>query len=59
MRQFSLNQKSLIADINFSQSSFEVKETNQYYEGLPASVNFLRLQNNSLQKVITIVKTSQ
>lgn len=30
-----------------------------YDDGLPASVYFLRLQNNSLQKVITIVKASQ
>lgn len=30
-----------------------------YDDGLPASVYFLRLQNNSLQKVITIVKSSQ
>jgi len=30
-----------------------------YNDGLPASVYFLRLQNNSLQKVITIVKVSQ
>ncbi|HEY2720082.1 MAG TPA: DUF1501 domain-containing protein, partial [Chitinophagaceae bacterium] len=30
-----------------------------YDDGLPASVYFLRLQNNSLQKVITIVKVAQ
>jgi len=30
-----------------------------YDDGLPASVYFLRLQNNSLQKVITILKVSQ
>jgi hypothetical protein len=30
-----------------------------YNDGLPASVYFLRLQNNSLQKVITVVKVSQ
>ena len=59
MSQSSFNQKSLIAEINFSQYSFEVKETNQYDDDLPASVYFLRLQNNSLQKVITIIKTSQ
>ncbi|MFI5187769.1 MAG: DUF1501 domain-containing protein [Chitinophagales bacterium] len=30
-----------------------------YDDGLPASVYFLRLQNNSLQKVIAVVKVSQ
>ena len=37
----------------------ETQNIDVYIDGLPASVYFLRLQNIFLQKVITIIKTSQ
>ncbi len=50
-----------VLGMTLTNRSYEAETYNidVYNDGLPASVYFLRLQNNSLQKVITVVKVSQ